>query len=261
MLYTSGTVADRLGGTGRDTQLGGEAREFPVTSWSLIAGMQDSSTGTRRQALESLCSRYWKPVYHYVRRAWSKSPEDAKDLAQAFFLQLVDGDALARYRPERGGFRTYLKVLLRGFAADQHDVMKALKRGGGAKVLALDGPDKPLRDLVPDDQAATPEQLFDRSWKKEVLERSIERTRQWFASAGREKQFQAFEAYDLGEGRTYGEVAAQLGMTESDVRNYLFAVRERLRGEIRAELSQTVSAPGELEEEWRELFGGQTSRR
>jgi hypothetical protein len=44
-------------------------------------------------------------------------------------------------------------------------------------------------------------------------------------------------------------------MSESDVRNYLFAVRERLRGEIRAELSQTVAAPGELEDEWRALFG------
>lgn len=247
------------GGRNRETQLGGAAREFPVTSWSLIAGMNDSSTGTRRQSLESLCSRYWKPVYHYVRRAWSKSPEDAKDLAQAFFLQLVDGDALRRYAPERGGFRTYLKVLLRGFAADQHDAMTALKRGGGAKILALDGAEKPLRELVPDGHAETPEQVFDRSWKKEVLERAVERTRQWFASAGREKQFQAFEAYDLGEGgekRTYGEVAARLGMSESDVRNHLFAVRERLRGEIRAELSQTVAEPGELEEEWRALFGG-----
>lgn len=242
-------------GRERETQLGGPARDFPVTSWSLIAGMNDSSTGTRRQALESLCARYWKPVYQYVRRAWSKSSEDAKDLTQAFFMQILEGDALRRYAPERGGFRTYLKVLLRGFAADQHDAMTALKRGGGAKLLTLDAEESPLRDLVPDGQATTPEQLFDRSWKKEVLERAVERTRQWFVSAGRERQFKAFEAYDLEQGRTYAEVAQALGMSESDVRNHLFAVRERLRGEIRAELSQTVAAPGELEEEWRALFG------
>jgi len=242
----------------KETELGGGARDFPVTSWSLIAGMGDSSTDARGRALESLCRRYWKPVYLYVRRAWSKSAEDAKDLTQAFFLQIMEGDALRRYAPERGGFRTYLKVLLRGFAADQHDAMTALKRGGGARLLTLDSEDAPLRDLVPDAQATTPEQLFDRTWKREVLERALERTRQWFAAAGRERQFRAFEAYDLGgegERRTYGEVAESLGMTESDVRNHLFAVRERLRGEIRAELSQTVAAPGELDEEWRELFG------
>jgi RNA polymerase sigma-70 factor (ECF subfamily) len=242
------------GGRSRETRLGGDARDFPVTSWSLIAGMKDSSTGTSRQALESLCTRYWKPVYHYVRRAWSKSSEDAKDLTQAFFMQILEGDALHRYAPERGGFRTYLKVLLRGFAADQHDAMTALKRGGGAKLLTLDAEEAPLRDLLPDAQATTPEQLFDRSWKKEVLERAVERTRQWFVSAGRERQFKAFEAYDLKEGRTYAEVAESLGMSESDVRNHLFAVRERLRAEIRAELSQTVAAPGELEDEWRALF-------
>jgi RNA polymerase sigma-70 factor (ECF subfamily) len=236
-----------------DTELG--AREFPVTSWSLVAGMNDSSTGARRQALESLCHRYWKPVYHYVRRAWSKAAEDAKDLTQAFFLQIMEGDALRRYAPERGGFRTYLKVLLRGFAADQHDAMTALKRGGAARILTLDAPEASLRDLVPDGQTVAPEELFDRSWKKEILERAVERTREWFASAGRERQFRAFEAYDLKAGRTYAEVASELGISESDVRNYLFAVRERLRGEIRAELSQTVAAPGELEDEWRALFG------
>ena len=149
--------------------------EFPVTSWSLIVRLQGSSDDQRARALETLCRRYWKPVCHFIRRAWAKTPDDAKDLTQAFFLQLLEGDALRRYSPDRGGFRTYLKVILRGFAADQRDAMLALKRGGGARVFTLDDDGAPLRDIVADPSAASPEQAFDWQWKKEILERAIER--------------------------------------------------------------------------------------
>jgi len=232
--------------------------EFPVTSWSLIQGIQDSGTIVRREALESLCRRYWSPVYHYVRRAWAKSPEDAQDLTQAFFLRILEGDALRNYRSERGGFRTYLKVMLRGFAADQHDAVAALKRGGGVKVVPIDAAAAPLKDFLADPRAEDPERAFDWAWKKEVLERALERTREWFASSGRSQQFRAFEEYDSGGGQerpTYAAVARRMGVGESDVRNYLFAVRERLRTEIRAELAQTVANPRELDEEWGTLFG------
>ncbi len=240
----------------REDSTGAGPREFPLTSWGLIAGVHASKTITRHQALESLCQRYWKPVYHFVRRAWSKSREDAKDLTQAFFLRILDGDALQRFQPERGGFRHYLKMLLRGFAADQQDALKALKRGGGVRTVALEGR-TPLEDLVPDARAQQPEEFFDWAWKKEILENAIERTREWFASVNRTRQFRAFEEYDLvnpDQRPTYAEVAARLGASESDVRNHLFAVRERLRTEIRAELSQTVSDPKQLEEEWNALF-------
>ena len=135
----------------KDTSIEG-GRSFPLTSWGLIAGMKDSATMTRQQALENLCARYWKPVYHFVRRAWSKSNEDAKDLAQGFFIKLLEGELLKRYKPERGGFRTYLKVLLRGYAADQQDALMALKRGGGARRLAIEDDDTPLKEILPDER-------------------------------------------------------------------------------------------------------------
>lgn len=241
---------------GGDTSSGGGPRAFPLTSWGLIAGVHASKTITRQQALESLCQRYWKPVYHFVRRTWSKSHEDAKDLTQAFFLRILSGDALQKYLPERAGFRHYLKMLLRGFAADQQDALMALKRGGGIRIVPLEGR-TPLQELVPDARAREPEDFFDWAWKKEILEHAIERTREWFASVNRARQFRAFEVYDLvnpDQRPTYADVAAELGVSESDVRNYLFAVRERLRTEIRAEVSQTVSDPKQLEEEWNALF-------
>ncbi len=253
----------RTGGRNRvgkreETSLGGPGREFPVTSWSVIAGVQNADPEVRRQALEGLCQRYWKPVYHFARRAWSKSSEDAKDLAQGFFLWLIESDPIRKYAAERGTFRAYLKSVLRNFSANQHDFEHALKRGGGAKVLAFDWGAAPLHEFLADESAPDPEGTFDLAWKKEVLDRAVERVREWFASSGRSLQFRAFEEYDLpGEAGkpTYSDVATRLGVKEGDVRNYLFEVRERIRTEIRTELAQTVSDAQQLEDEWAELFG------
>ncbi len=244
--------------TDRASTIGGPGGDFPVTSWGMVLNLQRSTSEERSRALETLCRRYWKPVVIFARRAWSKSIEDAKDLAQAFFLDMIDGEALSRYSPERGGFRTYLKMLLRRFEADQHDAARALKRGGRTRTLTLDDSAAPLKEFVADASASTPEDLFDQEWKKQVLERAIDRTKRFFADAGRGRQFEVFEAYDLSsDGKaTYGQIGERLGLKETVVRNYLFEVRERLRGEIRAELSQTVASLDQLEEEWTALFGG-----
>lgn len=242
----------------KDTSIGEGGRSFPATSWSIVAGIQDSDDTTRGRALDSLCQRYWKPVYHYIRRAWSKSSEDAKDLTQGFFFWLLDGDALKRYEAGRGGFRTYLKVLLRGFSADEHDKIKALKRGGGVRWLRMDHEDSPLREVVPDSRAEKPEEALDRSWIREVLDRSLERLRQSYVAEGSEKQFLALEEYvlvDDQEKRTYADVGRKLGMSESEIRNHLHAARIRLKAEIRAEVSQTVKSQEDLEVELKELFG------
>src|SRR5258706_11610025 len=94
-----------------DTSLGGDHKRFPETTWSLVSKLRTPGEGPDRAGLETLCHRYWKPVYRYVRMAWAKSNDEAKDLVQAFFLWLLEGDALAKYEPGRGSFRGYLKLL------------------------------------------------------------------------------------------------------------------------------------------------------
>src|SRR5215813_14423386 len=113
-----------------DTSLGGTQKDFAKTAWGVIQRARDSSPQVRQDGLNDLCRRYWKPVYHFLRVGYSKNNEDAKDLTQAFFLWLSEGEALRRYEPERASFRTYLKTLLRHFVLNQQEAMSRLKRGG-----------------------------------------------------------------------------------------------------------------------------------
>lgn len=213
---------------------------FPLTSWGMVLRLRED----RRKGLETLCRRYWKPVFRFVRR----TRPDAEDLTQAFFAWLLEGgEALARYAPERGSFRNYLKVILRGFLSDEDDRRRALKRGGGRKIVPLEGAER-----IPDD-SGDPEALFDRAFRQEVLEEATRRARAAFPG-DKAVRWRAFELY-TAEKTTYAEVARTLGVKESDVRNWLFAARERIRDEVRSQLAETVGDAEELEREYRSLFG------
>lgn len=238
-----------------DTAIGGRENYFPATTWGLLSQIRNPTDN--RDAFEHLCRRYWKPVYRYVRLTWAKSNEDAKDLTQAFFLWLLEGDALTKYAPERGSFRRYLRILLGGFVGHEHEALQRLKRGGGRRILPLDDPEL-VGDLPAPSAQAEPEKVFDRTWMAEVLTLAVQRVRERLLSGGREKQLRVYEEYEMSpqEKRpTYGEVADRLGIKESDVRNYLFEVREMVRSEIRAELMDTTTDEQGLRDEWNELLG------
>mgnify|MGYP003670904311 CR=1 FL=1 len=239
---------------GHETEIGAGAREFPRTTWGVVAQVGD--TGDVRQAgLETLCHRYWKPVYCYVRSAWRSSNADAKDLTQGFFVWLVQVNVLQRYDPSQGRFRHYLKGLLRNYVRSQQSAAKRIKRGGGTRHVGLDDEELALADQIPDTKSESPEQAFDRHWVEGLMERALHRARTYYAAAGLELRVQIYEAYELAEGEpTYAGVAGALGVKPGDVRNHLHHMRERIRIELRAELRDTVQSGGDLEQEWRELF-------
>ncbi|HXG63437.1 MAG TPA: hypothetical protein VNO22_18845 [Planctomycetota bacterium] len=236
-----------------DTSMGAGAADFPKTSWSLVARAADASDPARRSALEDLCRDYWRPIYRHFRVAWSRSNEEAKDLTQAFFLWLLEGETLRRYAPEKGSFRAFLKALLRHFVQNHDQAMSRLKRGGGARPIPLD---PEIAGDLADPRSDGPGDAFDAEWRRTVFARALDRVRARFAQAP--LKLQIYEAYDLAPASrrpTYPALAERFRLAESDVRNFLFAVRQALRSEVRAELARTASDSAELEEEWNAFLG------
>ena len=239
-----------------DTTLGGGEKSFPETTLGFAGGLRNPETADYTRSLETLCSRYWKPVYSYIRIAWAKSNEDAKDVTQAFFAWLLEEDALRKYDPARGGFRAYLKVLLRRFVGHAERDLHRLKRGGGARVFSLDGDAPVLPEAERGD--ADPEKVFERVWLEDLVQQSIGRVRERFIRSGREERFRAYESFALGaEGArpSYAELAARHHLTVGEVEKALFLVREEIRQEMRAALARSAGSDRELEDEWKRLVG------
>ena len=103
---------------------------FETTRWSLVQALSQSEVSTARDALAILCQIYWYPLYAYVRRQ-GHPVEDAQDLTQAFFVQLLERNDLARLRKEGGRLRSYLLGALQHFLCNQAAHRQAVKRGGG----------------------------------------------------------------------------------------------------------------------------------
>jgi DNA-directed RNA polymerase specialized sigma24 family protein len=122
----------------------------------LAAG--DSASPGSREALEELCHTYWYPLYAFVR-CKGHSPDDAKDLTQAFFERFLEKHYLKAVLAEKGRFRTFLLTTLQRFLCDQFDRSTATKRGGGLAAFALEAVEaeaqfQPGDGLIPESGSA-----------------------------------------------------------------------------------------------------------
>jgi RNA polymerase sigma factor (sigma-70 family) len=235
--------------TFNNTSLGGSQEAFPDTT----VGVVRSFSG-KPEDLEPFCRKYWKPMYAYLRASCTKPNEEAKDLTQAFFVWLMEEGRLERYDPQRGRLRAYLKVLLKRFVGHHDVAQNRLKRGGGVQVYSIEDPRAPEMKSG----AGRPDELFDRAWVTEIVEAAVARVRTRYASAPQSKGFEVYEAFTLGrepERPAYGELARRFGVSEGQVKQLIFEVRQHIRREIRSELAGLTHSAQELEEEWNALFG------
>lgn len=230
-------------------------RDFRTTHWSLVLAARDAPTAAGTAALEELCRTYWFPVYAFLRRR-GHAAADAQDLTQGFFARLLEQGWLQGADAARGRFRTFLLTLLTRHAAREFERARALKRGGGAEILALDAAEAEARYAgVPRDDA-TPEAAFERQWADALLARVLDRLRAEFDGAGRAGRFEALKGFLLNpKGEvSYAAAAARLGLSEAAVTSGIFRLRRRYGELLREEIRRTVADDAEVEAEIRHLL-------
>lgn len=228
-------------------------RRFATTQWSLVVAARDGTDSQARLALEALCEAYWYPLYAHVRRR-GRSADEAPDLTQAFFADLLGRDFLGRVDQSRGRFRSFLLASLEHFLSRERDKEHALKQGGGIKPLSLDSREAEDRYLHEPEDRLTPEMAFERRWGLTVLERTMERLRAEFA--GQADRFERFKLFLTGSGSAqYREIATDLGMTETAVKAAVHRLRQRYGQLLRQEIAETVADPVEVDDEVRHLLG------
>jgi RNA polymerase sigma factor (sigma-70 family) len=239
--------------TGADTSLGG--RDFPSTCWSRFLG--GFSTAAGKEAVESLAASYWKPIYAYIRTRWSKSNEDAKDLAQDFFLWMMESDFLARADRGRGRFRVFVKVALEHYLTDEARRRQAQKRGGDRGIFAIDG--SPSAEIgIAEAAGRMPDQILDDAWRAELFVRATQRLHEEFRAEGKDVVSGVFRDYYLSPSGdlNYREMAAKHGISEVDVSNHLMLAKRRFRAILTDLVAETVENEEDLQDELRTLFGG-----
>ena len=225
---------------------------FATTQWTVVLAARDGSESEARLALESLCEAYWFPLYAYVRRR-GHAADEARDLTQAFFADLLGRDFLGAIDQSKGRFRSFLLASLGHFLSHERDKARALKAGGGTLTISLNTDTaETLYRHEPADQL-TPELIFERRWGLTVMERAMKRLQADFAEEP--ERFEQLRPCLTGDNPDrYREIAVALGLTENAVKAAVHRLRERYGRLLRDEVAQTVASEAEVDDEVRHLL-------
>lgn len=237
-----------------------EDARFPTTHVSAVARVAHADPAVRDRALADILRVYWKPAYKHLRVRWRAPREQAEDLVQGFFEEVVQKQVFASFDPTRARFRTFLRVCLDRHAQDDAKARGREKRGGGALHVPLDfgGAEREI-ELAGAAIWESPEDCFDREWRRSVIALAIEALRASCKDAGKDVVFTVFERYDLADPAsrpTYEQLGRDLGLTSATVTNHLSWARRELRRIVLEMLAEITAGPGELREESTTLLGG-----
>ncbi len=223
------------------------AAGFQTTSWTLIDGARADRAG-----LERLLRQYWSPVYAAIRRQGFSS-HDASDLTQEFMTQVVIGrDLVGKADASRGRFRSFLKQSLRNFLIDRS---RGRKRAEGDRPahISTGGDDAGVAE-----PAAAPDgaDVFDREWAAAVIEVTLQRLEDACREDEMEQHWAAFKLNVVGptlrksKPLSMDDLANAIGAADgTQASNLLQTAKRRFKRLLRDVVSETVTDPGEVEQE------------
>lgn len=226
---------------------------FATTHWTLLGELAVGDQAARNEVANRVVTAYWAPVYACARRL-TRSREDAAELTQAFFVEVVLGRRLfERAEEERGRLRSIIQSSLRRFAVDQW--RRERSRGGDIRV--------PLGDLDREDSLGIDGDsagVFDRRWALAVFHEALQRCEGHFSANGKGTHWALFEKRVLRPA-VHSHAAGPL---EDDARAAGFAspalaaaavqtVKRRFDATLREVVGETVSDPSGIDNEVRQV--------
>lgn len=228
---------------------------FAATRWSMVFRAAAPDEKQSKKDLEEICRACWYPIYAFVRRQ-GYSPEDAQDLAQGFFVHLLENNVLSHADPERGRFRSFLLGAVRHFVSNEARKKRAEKRGGKVSFVSVhadEAEERYEREIAHPD---TPEKLFQRSWAENIIQRAVDALEKNYEKQGKLDLFHALQPFLTGNSNpsSYEELGRSLGMSSGTIAVAVFRMRKRYGELLRNEIAQTVEDPADIEHEIRTLL-------
>ena len=214
----------------------------------------------RHAALEQFARSYWYPVYAFIRKKGA-AHEEAEDLTQGFFEQMLEKNWLTGVERRSIRFSTLLLNILNNFLISEHRHTSDQKRGGGNPVMSLDMAEAEDWFGAEPSTNKSPERVFERRFALSVLKRAMKTMKKSFQSADRGQQFEILSPFlskepNLGE---YAAAAGILGISAKGVAAAVLRLRKAYRKFVREEVAAGLVNPAGVDEEMRHLAGALAS--
>lgn len=223
---------------------------FETTHWSMVYAAGGANSEEARRALETLCIKYWRPLFHFARRR-GLSIEEAQDMTQEFFARLLAQQSFDRIDRTKGKFRTFLLSSFTNMLNNEWNKQHTLKRNPGKPFLPLSVAANVTSYNAAVSDNVDPELLFDREWAMAVLREALESLRARYEAKGKRALLERLEPYLTanGERQSYDELAHEFGFTTNSIKVAVHRMRKRYGEEIRGHIAETVQSEDEVDEE------------
>jgi len=242
-----------------ETTMGGAKGSFETTHWSQIYKAKTHDQERRQSSVNNLINRCWKPVYCYlIHKGYSN--EDAKDLTQGFFHEIVLGRELIQQADQRKGrFRTFLLTALDRYVTSVYRKKTAKKRLPEHGLTQLD--DAVIPDMPITNSKLCPEQAFHYAWATNLLDQVFAIVKNEYCTTGRTRYWEVFNAtvvapiLDNTEVPSLIELCQKYGIeSEKKASNMIITVKRRFSTALKHHLRKFVKSDSEIEDEFQALI-------
>jgi len=240
------------------TDMGGMHEAFLTTHWSLIDDTQ-AGHDKDRALIKLLLQRYWKPVYCYLRRRGFNN-EDAKDLAQGFFHEIVlKRQLVQRSDQAKGRFRSFLLHALNQYIINHRAKQTATIRIPQDKLVSLDTIDS--SDLPEDMSACEPDASYNYAWISALLDQVLAAVKQSCSEEGLQTHWEILHARIVepiltgAPATSLSEICTRLGIEDTrQASNMIITVKRCFREMLRKLIRNTVISSDQVDEELDEII-------
>ena len=198
---------------------------MPSTLWTAILAYPKDP-----EHVKELVVRRYGPAIHEFCRHQGLIPEDAEDVTQEVCIEICQDKFFQKINRAKGRFRNLILAVTRHSIQSLREYQLAGKRDR-RRELPLGKYDLP--EDPPSDSA------FDRIWAENLVRQAKE-------ALGDDPHLRALLLQ--ADGKSYEEIASEMGCKLTDVRNYLHRGKERLRREIERQIDD-YRGEGESREE------------
>jgi DNA-directed RNA polymerase specialized sigma24 family protein len=231
-----------------------DGRNFPATAWTALLQARDPAAPEAREAMETLCRAYWRPVFHYLRALGLDEPA-AEDVAQGVLANFCTSGALERMDRSNGKLRHFLKAAARHALYNYRRDAAAARRGSGEAPLKIDE----IPAAAQPSADAAPEAAFDGPWARTLFERALAGLAENYALRGKSALFDALKSALVAteDLQPYAEIGSTFEVTAQHIKIEVHRLRRRLATRLREEVAATLgpwSTPTDIEEEARHVI-------
>ncbi len=226
--------------------------------WTLVRQVGGEGDD-RDQALSKLVQVYWPPVYSFLRRS-GKAREEAAELTQAFFAEVVLGRKILESADQsRGRLRSLLITSLKRYLIDRHrrTSVRVHERAAHFDRDRLDREEALIAGARGDD----PEAGFDRRWAMAQVEEALRRTEEHFRTTGKPSHWEVFNARLVRPSVSHvdppplARLAPELGFkSAADAAAAVQVVKKRFDVLLREVIAETTDEGADLDDEYRYLL-------